>query len=286
MAERYALAVNIVQDFERPPIPERTPGAVKSAARVLDILELLAVASTPLGVSEVARRLGMPKSSAHMLLATLEQRGYVIDHPDRRFALHPAFISPGSTWVGGFSGPLLRIARSVMHRLVAATGESALLARLREDLSIEYIEKVVSPQPVRVDVELGVPRPVDSTSSGQVLLAFASAESGDRLLAHAFAGLDPKRRQILVETLAQVRVRGFAMVSHASSTYSFGVAAPIRDGTGNVVAALNVTAPSARFHQASDRVTREVVLCAATISRELSGYSTMPPSGGQHVSNA
>jgi DNA-binding IclR family transcriptional regulator len=79
----------------------------------------------------------------------------------------------------------------------------------------------------------------------------------------------------LQETLQQVRNRGFATVSDAHSAYAYGAAAPIRDVRGVVIAAINVTAPSARFHPASDQVVKEVVRAAASISNELSGNSPL-----------
>lgn len=252
--------------------PHREPPSVKSASRILDILELLATNAAPLRASEIAKRLGVPKSSAHMLLATLERRGYVVDRSDRRFTLHPALGAPGGTWVGGFRGSLLRVARPVMQRLVASTGESSLLGCLRADFAFEYVEKVVTPQPLRVDVDLGIPRPLHSTSTGQIFLAFSPPDLMHRLLDKLGTELSASERSTLLTNVAQVRARGYAMVSDAKSSYAFGVAAPIRDGRGDIVAALNVFAPSARFHPASDKVIREVVLAAAEITQELASY--------------
>jgi DNA-binding IclR family transcriptional regulator len=256
---------------------EHSPtAAVKSAVRVLDILELLAVVKQPLGVSEVGRRLEMPKSSAHMLLATLEARGYVISDPMRRFTLHPLISGGPRTWVGGFKGPLLRVARQVMEQLVQRTGESALLGHLRDGHSLEYIDKVVSSDALRVDPELGVPRPLDSTSTGQVLLAHAPETLVMACLERLQQTVGATGVQSLRQTLSQVRARGFAMVSDPGSGYAFGVAAPIRDGSGEVVAALNVSAPTARFHASSDQVIRDLVAAASAISDRLARYASAP----------
>lgn len=258
---------------------ERTESsAVKSAVRVLDILELLALVKQPLGVSEVGRRLEMPKSSAHMLLATLEARGYVIGDPMRRFTLHPLLASGPRNWVGGFKGPLLRVARPLMEQLVQRTGESALLGHLRDGHSLEYIDKVVSSDVLRVDPELGVPRPLHTTSTGQVLLAHASESLVKACLDRLQQTIGRTEVQSLRQTLAQVRARGFAMVSDPGSGYAFGVAAPIRDGSGEVVAALNVSAPAARFHASSDQVIRDLVAAASAISDRLARYAN-PPAG-------
>jgi DNA-binding IclR family transcriptional regulator len=256
------------------PLEQQSGSAVKSAVRVLDILELLAVVRLPLGVSEVARRLEMPKSSAHMLLATLEARGYVIGDPLRRFTLHPLISGGPRAWVGGFKGPLLRVARPLMEQLVQRTGESAVLGHLRDAHSIEYIDKVVSSDALRVDPELGRPRPVHSTSSGQVLLAHAQEPTVQACLARLEETIGSAGVQALRQTLVQVRARGFAMISDPGTGYAFGVAAPIRDGSGEVIAALNVSAPAARFHAASERVIRDLVAAASAISDGLARYAS------------
>jgi DNA-binding IclR family transcriptional regulator len=272
-------------------IAEPADTQVKSAARVLDILELLAVLGFPLGVSDIARRLDMPKSSAHTLLSTLVVRGYVVCDAQRRFGLHPLLATGSPSWVGGFQGPLLRVAKPLMQQLVDATGESALLGRLRDGMTLEYVEKVVTPDALRVDVELGVPRPLHSTSTGQVLLANSPELLVTQYLARMEPEMGPEFVAALRQTLSQVRTRGFAMVSDPRSAYAFGAAAPIRGIDGQIIAALNVSAPAARFHSASDHVIRELVTVASAISSRLSSHWTesadssdpkrgSPPRGG------
>lgn len=248
---------------------EQSGAAVKSAARVLDILELMAGAPMPLGVSEIARRLGMPKSSTHLLLSTLAARGYLVADLERRFALNPLMVGAQRAWVGGFIRPMLRVARPLMRELSDRTGESALLGRMRDPHTLEYIEKAVSRDPLRVDPELGVPRPLHSTSTGQVLLAYAPESTLQACLAGLAATLDAQAVETLEQTLATVRTQGFAMISDPASTYAFGVAVPIRDASGEVVAALNVSAPAARFHAAREHVIRELVSVASSINEHL-----------------
>ncbi len=115
-----------VHIYEQPP-------TVKSAARLLDLLEMLTVARVPIGVSEIARQLDIPKSSAHMLLLTLEGRGYVVSDEQRRFALSAILGRRGREWVGGELGALLDIAKPVMNKLAHVTGESVFLGRRRDE---------------------------------------------------------------------------------------------------------------------------------------------------------
>src|SRR3990170_2281344 len=120
---------NTVHDDEQ---ADGAPAPVKSAIRVLDMLEMLSTAAGQLGVSDIARRLGIPKSSTSMLLATLETRGYVIGDDTRRFRLNPAYCQDRRSWVGGARAALLRGARPLLQQLARETGESAFLAVARD----------------------------------------------------------------------------------------------------------------------------------------------------------
>jgi IclR family acetate operon transcriptional repressor len=263
------MPMNNVHEYEQ----RVDGGAVKSAGRVLDLLEFLAVTSEPAGVSEIARRLGMPKSSAFMLLATVESRGYIVCDGGRRYRLHPSLSGDGRSWIGGFRGPLLRVSRPTMHRLAEATGESVFLAVLRSDHRLEYINKALSSQDLRCDAELGVPRYLHSTSAGLVLLA------GDEDLACAFLAAGTFERctprtvcdaRRLRKELAQVARQGHAWVIDTNSPHTSGVAAPVRDADGRVVAALSLAGPTARFKAESGEAARAVTAAAECIARDLS----------------
>ncbi len=254
--------------------------AVKSAGRVLDVLELLARTSGQVRSTDISEGLGIPKSSTHMLLATLVSRGYVVSGPDRRFALHPSFDAGEASWIGGQLAGLLRSARPAARRLVAASGETALLAVMREQ-KLEYIEKNVSSQEVRCDVPLGALRPLHSTSPGLVLLAHLPDQKLDQYLASAplerfteHTLCDVRR---LRQELAAIRKRGYCAASDTNSRGASGIAAPIRDFNGNVIAALSIACPTARFEAIRGLATSEVVREARAISDALSGMFPLQP---------
>lgn len=252
-------------------------GAVKSATRVLDLLEMLAAAPEQVGVSEIARRLGIPKSSTHMLLGTLEARGYVVGDDDRRFHLNPIFSREGRSWVGGSSMVLMRLANPVMRALADSTGESSFLGVASDEAHVEYIAKAVSAHEVRCDAELGLPRPMHSTSVGLVMLAFQPAERTERFLqrgklervtAQTVADVRHLRRE-----LAQVRERGYSVVRDTNSPGASGIAAPIFDAGGAVIAALNVSAPTSRFDPVLKKAAQALVRAADGVSRSLASPS-------------
>lgn len=247
--------------------------SVKSATRVLDLLEMLAMASGPMGTSEIARKLEIPKSSAHMLMATLEERSYVVDEGGRRFRLHPILTNSTRSWVGGFRSALLEVGRRAMSQLVRQVEETSFLAVLRDPLHIEYIEKVLSPSEVRCDGELHVPRAVHSNSPGLVLMAWQEQEAIDDYLAQAVLTPHTAKtitsRKLLADELAAVRRRGHASTSDTNTVGVSGVSAPVFGPEGRIVAALNVSVPTPRFSKSVKIITAQVVECAERISAEL-----------------
>jgi DNA-binding IclR family transcriptional regulator len=235
----------------------RTP-VVKSAARILDVLELLAGVPQGVRVNQLARLLEMPKSSASALLGTLAARGYAEATGDG-YRLAPGYAGG---WVGGMTGALLRCCRPIMEQLVADTGESAFLGVPTPSLEVRYIAKVVSANPLRYDVELESLRPAHATSIGQILLSSLPAQALDNY----FRTHDLPERGALSErsvrrALVAAREQGYVTIADSHVAGTSGAAAPVSVG-GSVVAGLAVIAPTARFEAARGRIGRHVAAAA------------------------
>jgi DNA-binding IclR family transcriptional regulator len=259
--------------METPSTTGNEVAEVKSALRVLDVLEVLAGTTDPVGASELARRLQVPKSSTHKLLATLERRGYVVGDEARRFRLHPMYARDGNGWVGGPIAALRRLAGEPLARLAHVTGESAFLGVLRDRTSFEYVDKVVSVHEVRCDAELGEARLLHASSVGLVLLAFRSAQELDHYLEPAaLRALTPKTitdPARLRRELAAVRRKGFAVTHDTNAVGASGIAVPILGAGGEALAGLNVSAPSSRFDGIVERAHDELVRVAGAIAAAL-----------------
>ena len=109
---------------------------VKSAGRILDVLELLAGMPQGIRLNQLARTLAIPKSSASGLLGTLAMRGYV-EATGQGYRLANGYRGGG--WVGGITGTLVRAGHPVMEKLVAETGESAFLGIATPSFDIRYV---------------------------------------------------------------------------------------------------------------------------------------------------
>jgi DNA-binding IclR family transcriptional regulator len=246
---------------------------VKSAERVLDILELLGRSSRTLGLSELAQELAIPKSSALALLRTLSARGYVARDDYDRYALTHPFGQEDGEWLGGLPRQVLAISRPVVEELVAHTRETVNLGVMAAGFMVRPLLQVPSPQEIRYE-----PRAVDCpafcTAMGRILLAHAPRQELDLCLAMplprvtASTVTDPARIRRLV---AEARRRGFAVIESEYADGGSGVAAPIFERHGRAIAALNLASLTERWRSQRQSLTRAVVQAAATITARLGG---------------
>ncbi len=208
-----------------------------------------------------------------MLLITLEQRGFVVRDDSSRFALHPSFGSEARAWMGGSRGRLLQLATGPMQTLVEALDESCFLSVLRSDFRSEYIAKISSSQELRLDPPVGSPREPNAGSGGLVLLAHLPEEELMRFLSHrplrgytSSTICDPRR---LRKELGVIRLRGYCVAEGTNYSHATGVAAPVRNRHGAVVAAVSIGAPTTRLQPVRDRAIQETIRTAEAISRAL-----------------
>ncbi len=243
---------------------------VKSAARILDLLELLSVVPGTLRLTDIARQMDMPKSSTFALLNTLSGRGYV-DLSGDGYAISQRYRD--GDWISGEYGLMRRAAQPVMEAVTEQTGESCFLAIAAHDWQVQYVEKAVSDNPLRYDIALSTVRPAHSTSVGLTLLADQPDDVLRRYLASGRVTkltektvTDPAR---LLEDIERVRTDGHATVADSSVMGASGVAASIRGVAGGAIGALCVIAPTPRFDHAREHITQQVRDAALQISAQL-----------------
>jgi DNA-binding IclR family transcriptional regulator len=248
--------------------------SVKSAARVLDILELLFRSEEPMALKDLVSILALPKSSAHALLRTLQSRGYVERDAADRYALNKS-LRQSSGWIGGPEAHLAAVARPVMEQLRDDLDESVFLGVRAARGDIKVIAKSVSRAPIRYDSDDPGLRPAYCTAMGRILLAFWDKKSADAYLMRTRLRAYTPRTVTdvgkLRAILAKVAAAGYAVLEEEYVLGGSATAAPVLGGDGTVVAALNVGTVSARYPAAKTRIVAGVVRAAATISQRL-GY--------------
>jgi len=243
---------------------------VQSIERAFAVLGTLA--DGPIGVTEVAERSRLPKSTAARLLASLAREGVVEQVPgDTRYRLGGRLATLAAGVMPTRS--LARLARPTLADLAASVGEAAGLSVPDGDL-VHYVEQVDTPNPVSVRDWTGSRIPMHAVSSGQVLLAFRPAAALDRYLERPlerFTDLTIVEPEALRDRLHEVRRDGYAWAREEFDRGISSVAAPIADGSGEVVAAVHLHGPSYRFPGPGTEasVAGRVVAAAAQIANSL-----------------
>ncbi len=225
--------------------PETADGSlVKSAARTLDIFELLATEPTGLTISEISARLGYARSSVHALVHTLRSKGYLAYEADGRFQLGVRLIHLGLNVVDRLE--IRTAARDRLERLVAQTDHTALLV-VPEAGEILYVDKIVSDaRGVRADPRMSsLGHPLHCSSVGKALLAAVDdatvrAVVGDGALAAA-TDFSITRVEALLDDLADTRRRGYSIDRQEAVVGIWCVGAPLRDHTGRSIAAISLS---------------------------------------------
>jgi IclR family transcriptional regulator, pca regulon regulatory protein len=221
------------------------PDFIEALARGLEVIAAFRPGRPAPTLAEIASTTGLARPTARRILLTLQELGYV-RAAGGTFALTPRVLELGVAFVR--SQGLWDVARPHMEQLVASTGESSSVAQL-DGSDIVYVARVAVPKIVGMSVQMGTRFPALPTSLGKVLLAALPADELERVLAEpSRSGLVPRWQPGRAErdaALREVRARGWALTDEQLAPGIRSVAAPLRDGTGHVVAALNVNAHAA-----------------------------------------
>ncbi len=249
------------------------------------LLEALVERHQPVGVSELARALGLDKSRVYRLLLTLKAKGYLEqDLATRKYMVGPKLIALSSRILG--NNDLYVQARPIMKQVRKATGETVHLAVRMEDQAV-YIAQEISPEVIGVNTEVGQREPLYCTAVGKALVAFLPEEELDAIVQRLeFRPYTPRT----ITSPAQFKVhcwedraRGYAVDDEELHPGVRCIGAPIRGHDGGVVASLGISGPASRLsHEAIPRLARIVVHCANEISYRLGylGEANEEPSTG------
>ena len=218
---------------------------MEALARGLDVLRCFDEHHREMALAEVANATELARPTARRLLLTLGELGYVRS-VDGSFSLTPKVVTLGTAYVASLG--MWEVARPHLEALVRRTGESSSMAQL-DGSDIIYVARVSVPKIIALRVDIGTLFPAPQTSQGKVLLAALSPADVDATLATPSRSGLPRYigtlREALDEELAVVRARGWAIADEELAPGVRSIAAPVRDGTGTVRAAMNVTVHAA-----------------------------------------
>lgn len=251
---------------KRPRPDGRAGEGLKSVATALDVLECFAL-DDELGVSDIARRLGIAKSTAHRLLTTLCSRGMAeknLESGQYRLGMHLFELGQ----LAQARMRLRQLALPLLGELRRSTGHTVHLS-VADGIDIVHVERLDSHETRGVMVNLGRRFPSHCTATGKVMAAF----NPELAQARRQAGFPPRTR-LTIRTVAdfdaaldQTRRLGFAMAYDESVPGIGSIAAPVRDLSGRAIAAVSVAGPTAVIRAEPERTARQLVAVACQLSK-------------------
>lgn len=246
---------------------------LKSLARGAQVLKCFTPDAPSLPLSTIASELGIPKGSAFRLVSTLEQLGFLEQDPSsKRYRLGVKVLTLGQVYLAGLEYP--DVALPHLEELALDTGESASMVIL-DGTEVVYIARASLRQIMRGNVSVGSRLPSYCTSTGKVLLAHLEPRDLDELLRdlvfEPFTHKTVSGPDELRASLPRIREEGYAVSDGELDIRLRSIAAPVRNMSGRVVGAVNVTAFASRVpeEELKEKLLPRLFETAQTISNVL-----------------
>ena len=253
---------------------------ITALQRGLRLLHLFSESPRGLTAKQVAALSRLPVSTVHRFLANLVTAGFLNRDGEGTHHLGIACFSIGQAAVGQLD--IRRLSLPYLRELNQQTRETIHLT-VRHGLSAVYVEKLDSPEPVRIHSRIGAAVPLHCTAVGKVMLAYMPPEEQDRIISQIdFKRLTPNsvgNVQELKTELYRVRKNGYACDLEEHELHIRCVASPIWDHTGSVQSSVSITAPTLRMPVTRLRQLAPLIQSAGLkISAELGYQSAVPAS--------
>ncbi|MGI9952152.1 IclR family transcriptional regulator [Moorellaceae bacterium AZ2] len=251
---------------------------LQSVDNALRLLEAFSAAEPELGISELSRKLGLSKSAVFRLVLTLENRGFLVqDQSSGKYRLGLKNLYLGGLVLRYMD--LVKLAQPYLEDLMRKTEETVHLVILERGEAI-FIGKVESARPMRMGSYVGARMPAYCTATGKVLLAHLSEEELEDYLKRTplkrFTPYTITEPEALRRHLLTVRQQGYAVDQEESEDGLMCIAAPVRDRSGRVIAAISISGPAGRMDRRREEFKDLVVSTADGIAKVLGWH---PPEG-------
>lgn len=245
---------------------------LETGDRILRMLECFTIEKPEWGVTELSEHLGLYKSVVHRMLVTLEHRGFVNKNAvTQKYELGIKLFELGTIVANRMS--LRTVAKPIMEDLCESTGETVMLM-IADGLEGICIEKVESPQSVRYTSPLGKRVSLHAGATTKILLANLSPDKINKVISRGlqkyteYTIVDPAE---LLDHLQTIREEGYCISSNDFSLGGMGIAVPIRDHTGEVIAGLSISGLEFRMSKITDQLLLQCQNAAELISKRLGG---------------
>lgn len=224
---------------------------VQTLERSLDILEVLAQAEEPLGVTEIGNRISLHKSTVHRILQTLCYRGYVDKEKEsERYHLGIKIVELGIRFLNDLE--IRKVASSYLSELAKSLDEVVNLV-LPDDGEVVYIDKTESSHVVSMQSKVGRRAPMHCTAVGKAILSTYPEEEVLRIVeAKGMERQTPNtitEREKLLENLREIRESKIAVELEENEIGIICLGTPVFDYSGQVIGAVSVSGPATRMEE-------------------------------------
>lgn len=253
-------------------IPKKMPNTMKTVDKAFALLNYFTTSTPEFGLSELARKADLDKATTLRILSSLMKHGFIEQMDEtKKYRLGASVLRFAKIREATF--PIATTVQPVVDWLAEQIQETAHASLASED-ALTTIAIAEPPRSTRVFVDLSQPLPFHATASGLAYLAFARPEVLEAVMeAAAFArhtDRTPSSAEMMRETIAQVRERGYAVGRRSFETEVTGVAAPIFNTAGYAIGAIAVAAVASRTSEDDEaEIARHVVRAAIDVARSL-----------------
>ena len=248
---------------------------IQSLQRALGVLEVVANNHAPIGSAEISRKVGLHPSTTYHLLQTLTSLGYLAqDERTREYYIGSKVFQVAA--VAWNEANLLKLAAPALAEVAHHTGETSHLSLITQR-EITVIHKVEGRDPITVSTRVGYPSPAHCTAIGKILLAtFPKDQLKEFLSENELRPFTPNSVvsiKVLGRELSRVRAQGYAIDNQEFKVGLRCIGTPLRNFTGQVIAAIGISGPAWRM---TEKRLPELAEYLASVARHLSrelGYS-------------
>jgi DNA-binding IclR family transcriptional regulator len=252
---------------------------VKTADRTVDLFELFAREQRPLNLSQIAQLLGIPLSSAHGLIKTLQARGYLYEL-SRRQGYYPSSRIGSVAAAIAVATPVTPLVEPILQALRDEAKESVVLVKRQGD-RVVYLEVYETDESVRFSPVVGETKPLHTTASGKAIMSTLAPEALrdllGRLALEAVTENSITSARELRDQIERGRKRGYWLVESENTRDLTAIAAPVR--IGGEVFAVVLGGPPQRFRTAMPRQAARVLRACAEIEAATGGAGTARAQG-------
>lgn len=243
---------------------------LQSVDNALEIIDILSE-KPQMRIIDIAKKMGIGKTTAFRLLATLEKRGYVFKDRSNKYSLSFRFVSLGNAVRDRIDSSYL--IHPYLEELAERCGETTHLVQMQDALHIVYMDKVRGSATIILDTSVGSIKLAHMSATGKALLAYASKDSLDNYLNNTSYPITTpyslKSKEEVMNSLSRVRKAGFSSCEQEDELGVTAYAAPLFDTKGHAFASISIAGPSERMAQHKEENTQILIEIAERLNHSL-----------------